>query len=804
MTQRRSRTLLALALQLAALLVLALAMAGVGWLDSRHQPRVLVLVDRSSSVPRAAADEAVHTLARGLQAAGGAELQRLEFAGRPDGAAPSGLDPSATNIEAALHAALARHAQHAFDRLVLVSDGHANAGDTARGLAAVHEAGWPLEWVAVGRPPPAAHIVRVLAPERAWLGQPVELHVQLAGAADRPLRLRSTVRTAQGQSLAGATDADGSGLATASFQPTRTGVWLVDLVLEDPRSGQVLHRWPDAAAVDVAPRAGILLAQGTPGPLARSLAQGGWPVDVIPASRLDQHADGLDGYQAVVLDDVAIPDAGPRWWRALVDGVNDRGLGLLVLGGERSFAGGGYRDSALEAILPVLAEPGALDQPAAVVFAVDKSGSMGQGTGGVDRFQFAQRGVLEAARGLAGRDSVGLLVFDAAPQVLLPLAPASAALPMLARPWPARPNGGTRLAPALDAAIGLLERVPGARRMLVLVTDGFVDDAAAVDLQARLARAGIELIALAVGPDADLAALQRLVGGGAGRALQVSQAAELPRSMHSELERQRARVERGQIAVTQREALPFAPGTWPDWPDVAAHAVTRARPDAMVPVLSLRGDPLIALRQSGRGRVAALTGGLGPWTPRWLTWPGWPRLAGGLAGWVSGAPAGSDAVLTVADLADGLLVEVDLGAGTGAPAGVAIRVNSPTAAGQPLALDPIAPGRLRAALPDAGPGLYTFVVTTAAGTRRQLHLRRRQAEHDTWGIHPAIDTWRRAGLVAAAAATPQAARRPTRTPPDRSLLALGLALFLAGVVVDRARVGRAGLAAVLRWRPRRA
>ena len=51
-------------------------------------------------------------------------------------------------------------------------------------------------------------------------------------------------------------------------------------------------------------------------------------------------------------------DAGPRLWSALGAAVRERGVGLVVLGGERSFARGGYRDSALEALT--------LDQPTAV------------------------------------------------------------------------------------------------------------------------------------------------------------------------------------------------------------------------------------------------------------------------------------------------------------------------------------------------------------------------------------------------------------------------------------------------------
>ena len=110
--------------------------------------------------------------------------------------------------------------------------------------------------------------------------------------------------------------------------------------------------------------------------------------------------------------------------------------------------------------------------------------------------------------------------------------------------------------------------------------------------------------------------------------------------------------------------------------------------------------------------------------------------------------------------------------------------------------DPVAPGRLRATLPDAGPGLYTFLVSTSLGTQRQLHLRRHRAENETWGTNPALEAWRSAGLVGHWDPGFLAENRygnRIRRPIDRTLLALALALFLSGVLVDRLRRHRAGV-----------
>jgi Ca-activated chloride channel family protein len=802
-----SRTLIAALLQMAALAALALALLGQSWLDPRLRPRWLLLVDRSASVPSAVSDPAVGAVERAARSTG-AEIQRLDFAGRPgpptaaadtDAAA---LDPSATDIEAALQAALALHARSGFDRIVVVSDGLANGGDTERGLRAVHEAGVMLQWIAVGRSPPPTRLADVLAPDHARVGQRVQVSFRLAGRLDRPLRVEAHARMPDGDVQAVMGDTDGSGQVTVEFDARSAGALVIDAVLRDPASGETLDAMADAAVVDLAPQGAILYVRGSGSadpPLARSLLGGGWSLKVVSASRIDAEAESLAAYQAVVLDDVAIADADPRFWQLLVTAVRDRGVGLLVLGGERSFAQGGYRGSGLESVLPVSSEPAALDLPASVVFTVDKSGSMGRGSGGVDRFQLAQRGVIESARALTGRDRVGLLVFDVAPRILIPLGPAPTALPALQRDWPVGPGGGTRLEPALNAAIDQLERSGAGRRMLVLVTDGFVDQAPGARLRARLEKAHIETIAIAVGPDADAAALERVVGNGAGTVLRVDQAAELPAAMRNGIERLRARIERGAIGVRQPQPLPFAPATFRDWPAVAALAVTRAKPEATVALQSARADPLLVYRNAGRGRVIALTSGLGPWTPRWLSWREWPRLAGGLADWVSGASRAGAAAWSVSDRPESLEIAADLVDGARGLDRDRVSVSARTPANPHLSLaaEPVAPGRWRALLPDQGAGLYTFVLSAPGiGTQRYLHLRRHRAENDSWGTSSELVRWKSAGWVEDWDPLAKATRRHGSTehdrPLDRSLVGLALALFVAGVLVDRLRLGGFG------------
>ena len=182
----RVRTLAALALQLAALVALSLSLLGVSWLDARSKARWLVLVDRSESVPRAAGDRrsptscARRTLRQAASCSPRVRGQSRRASRRQRGPG-AGLEPSSTDIEAALDAALAAHAQAAFDSAV-------DRSPTARRTPATPHARCALRATPGCRctgSPSVAHRRRLASSksgtERARAGQRIQISVQLPG-----------------------------------------------------------------------------------------------------------------------------------------------------------------------------------------------------------------------------------------------------------------------------------------------------------------------------------------------------------------------------------------------------------------------------------------------------------------------------------------------------------------------------------------------------------------------------------------------------------------------------------------------
>jgi uncharacterized membrane protein len=567
---------------------------------------------------------------------------------------------------------------------------------------------------------------------------------------------------------------------------------LLDAELREAASGRLLDAWASAAVVDVAVPDAVMYVAAGPRPFEQSLKAGGWSVTRIEPTALDAAAPGLDAYAAVVLDDVPATAAREATWAALDAAVRERGTGLLVLGGAHSFAAGGYRDSTLEALLPVRSRPAGLGDAAAVVFVVDKSGSMGETAAGVDRFRLAQRAVAETAATLAERDSAALVLFDAEPRVLLPLQNAAGFGDAVMRPWPAQPRGGTRLSPALKAALGQLAESVAPRRIIVLVTDGFVDAAPEESLRSQLAAAAVDLVALGVGPDADTAALRPFFPPERSTVLHVGQAAELPSVMRAGLESRRAPVERGRIAVREVVPLPFLRGGARDWPAVAAYDVTTPAPHSIVHLESSRGDPLVAEWRAGLGRVVTVTSGLGAWTTAWMRWSRWPELAGGLLEWVAANDAAGQLWTGIVDSPRELRVDVDFAADgrwSDPPAG-RLRIEHPSGRVTEEPLTPTAPGRLGAGIDEPEAGLYSFTVHVRESVRRVSHLRRAPRERAGAGLHPDVAAWRTDGLLsdwsAAEYERTLAGMAPADGRPQRALL-LALALFMLGVLLERWR-----------------
>jgi hypothetical protein len=390
-------------------------------------------------------------------------------------------------------------------------------------------------------------------------------------------------------------------------------------------------------------------------------------------------------------------------------------MGLVVLGGPGTFAAGGYRHSTLEGLLPVLAEAPRPQGRAAVVFAVDSSGSMAQPTGenAAAPLALARRAVAGSARSLTPADSAALIAFDVQARTLLPLGSRPDQAAALEAALGAQPGGGTRIAPALERALTLLGSSVASERLLVLATDGrFTDGERVAPLAETLAAAQVDVIVIAVGAEAATAALQGLTAHGRGRLLRAADELELPRLMETEVQTWRSSVRLGPVRPQPVQPLPFhTDGTAP-WPAVDALQVTRPRTGAQVYLATTEGEPLLAAGFSGAGRVVALPAGLGPWAEGWTRWPGWGGFVGGLIQWAAGAAVDPALDVRIVDEPTTLRVAIEAVDAQGdwaGPASMPVQVRNPAGAWQALWAEAAGRGRWGIEVPAPLAGRYEVI-----------------------------------------------------------------------------------------------
>ncbi len=459
-------------------------------------------------------------------------------------------------------------------------------------------------------------------------------------------------------------------------------------------------------------------------PFLVALETGGWRVRRVAPADFQQSL--LRDTDVILVDDLPASSLSDADWLAIGRAVEFGGTGLIVLGGPHSFGGGAYRHGILESLLPVTSQSRQPQDPAAVLFVLDRSGSMDQEEDSRygSRMAIARRAIARSAALLEAGDWSGLLAFDAETEVILPLGQHTDAEPWIAGTQAQTPQGGTRLAPALRQAIDMLSQAPQQQRLIVLVSDGYVEQQADYGkLAARLESADIDLVVIAIGREAaENPTLSLLANRNDGGILVVDELVRLPRLMSDEILKRRSVVAQGPVTPVNGFPVGFRiPGT-PAWPVVDSYMVTLEKADAVVHLKAHSGDPLLASWFLGNGRVVALPAGLGEWTGAWTEWQGWDTFVGGLVEWTGRIRGDPGLHVYRPDRQNARYIDVDVATAEQmweSSTAVSALVTDPAMKSSPAEVTILGPGHYRVLIPATQRGRYD--IQFKAGSRTVHH-----------------------------------------------------------------------------------
>ncbi|HVL68927.1 MAG TPA: VWA domain-containing protein [Vicinamibacterales bacterium] len=718
------------AIRAVVLACLVAAAAGLSVPVGRGPAAVIFAIDRSSSMSAAAqagAERRMAAMAARMQpgdAAGivsfGADaiVQRPLASSLAATSSTALVGTRATNIAAGIQVARNVVGHEGARRIVLLTDGAATHGDAVSEAAIALADGIVVDAVAVGGGRASAALVTgVQAPPAVRAGEPFEVTVTAEGP---PGMVVPVTIFRDGSELArqpARIDTDGTGVVRVidRMSPdavvTYTAAIGPDALPESASSG--------VATVSLDPQVVLYI-----GPRVPVSARAGLAVEHADARRLPASGDRLAHYSTVVLDNVDAQELTDDQARALRDYVARGGGGLLVRGGPGVLGPAGYPQTPLDAALPIdfRSRGGSRAPDMALVVAFDKSGSMADAAEGTTKIELARRAVLAVRDVLPAGDTLGVIAFDAAPADVLPLAPTPPAAYLAERLAPLLPHGATRIAPAIARAREWLSASAAARKHIILITDGRSDDRDAAEVIAGLRGRETGLTIIAVGEDADREFFERLAARTGAAVHQPSRLSDLPKIVA----REAARTAGGSVVrepfvprVVTAHPILRATTTLPEVPEYAAGA---ARSDAVTVLASHLGDPVLAVRQHGLGRVGVLSAEdpradpdlafASLWTEA-IRWAGAYRAASPLALAVSARDDGAWLAVDAVDPDAGVFLN-------GLDASAAVR--TPSGEIRTVTLAQTAPGRYGAAVPldERGTHVITAVLRGRGGNEHVL------------------------------------------------------------------------------------
>lgn len=543
------------------------------------------------------------------------------------------VDAQASDLPSALTLASALLPEDAQGRIVVLSDG---ATEDVRAAAQQLAArGVTVDFQSFsGDALPDAQISQLNVPSRVYQGQSFTVTVQVTANHDTagtlvlyqnrtPVSSREvTLRRGDNTFTFRDTAAD-TGVVTYEARLISEG----DSCAQNDSMGGYVY-------VQGAPK--LLLVEGRQGEgseMAAMLSAAAMQYETVLPAQLPYDAEQLRQYDGVVLVNVDYDAADEEQWAALDSAVRVLGRGLTVIGGDSSYALGGYRGSRLEEILPVTIDVrNKLDLPSlALMLVIDKSGSMSDGMFGTTRLELAKEAAMRAAEVLTPNDQVGVIAFDDAAKWVVNLQKAEDVEAIQNQIGTIRPGGGTAFFTALYEATYALMNAQAQQKHIIFLTDGEAGDTGYLQLCDIMQQNDITLTTVAVGSGADQATLRTLAQQGGGRAYAANEFDNLPKIFTKETYLVSGSYVQNRTftpVITEQSALTDFEG----FPQLSGYLAATEKSLATVSLMSDREDPILAWWQYGAGRVVAfMADSRGAWTSEFLQWDQAAAFYGGMA-----------------------------------------------------------------------------------------------------------------------------------------------------------------------------
>ena len=541
---------------------------------------------------------------------------------------------TATNVEDALSTALSLFPADTAKRIVLITDGQENEGSmmnmsTSLQSQNVELAVLPMEWE-VGE---EVYVDNLTVPDTIRVGDQfaitvsvvsnVETSAKVSLFSGRTLKGEEEVRLSPGENQFVFYDtADENGFRSYRVE-----------VSADNDSMTVNNEYSAYAQIEA--QAKVLVIEGKNGEadaFSRVLSAAGIAYDVVTPTGAPANINQMMEYKSIVLLNVYYDDLKAGFTNNIQSYVKDYAGGFIAIGGDNSYALGGWRDTPLEEILPVSMDlEGERQIPKMEIdMVIDHSGSMSETAPGtsITSLDLAKAAAVKALESLRKTDAIGVMAFDDLYTWVVEPQEASDTEAIAGKINTITIGGGTNIYPSVQAAAQKIAESDAQIKHLILLTDGedyYSDYDNLIDF---INESGITLSTVAVGSGANVKLMSSLAERCNGRYYYTDVNQGLPRIFAKEVylsaKEYLINEEFSPVIASNHEIInALSQGA----PSLKGYIATTAKPTATKVLVSHKDDPVLTIWQYGLGKAVAWNSdATGQWTGNWAAWDGYVQF----------------------------------------------------------------------------------------------------------------------------------------------------------------------------------
>ncbi|HVM47195.1 MAG TPA: VWA domain-containing protein [Candidatus Acidoferrum sp.] len=625
------RRWLAFGIRTLVLLALVFAISGLQWRRPMEGMNIFFALDRSDSIPapqQEAAKQFINKTSR--------QKKHVDKAGvivfGSEASIESSPNPAVdvqkiqavvgterTDLAGAIRLATAAFPETGQKRLVLLTDGNENIGDAMSAVLAAKPLGVTVDVVPLGvTRVNDVSVQRLQLPANVKKGQAFEEKIFVQADQAGP----ATIQLIRNEQVLGEQKVElsaGKNLYTLPQTLSEAGFYNYEVVVDAPNDPLPQNNRA-SGFVNVRGDPTILIVSDDPAQdqqLAAALQTSHVQVRLVGVKSFPGTLAEMQSYDAIFISNLSAGDLGNDRMKLLEDAVRDFGVGLVCVGGDQTYAAGGYRGTPLEATLPVSME---LDSkkvlPSGAVVLVMHGMEFNNGN------QVARdcaQGVLAA---LGPSDEMGVILWDGTEHWVFPLQKVGDKR-ALAKEIAGMNQGdlGT-FQGVLEQSYEALRKSTANLKHIIVFSDGDPGAPSAKlmqDIVSERITVSTVMISGHVGPET----MVWMADHGKGQFYKVDSPNDLPQIFIKE------------TAVILKSAIyeePFTPQVRSatevvrgiaanEYPKLLGYVATTPKPLAETPLWSDKGDPLLAHWHYGLGRAVAFTSDAkAKWARIWLNW----------------------------------------------------------------------------------------------------------------------------------------------------------------------------------------